>query len=143
MRILGLDVGSKTIGVAVSDPFGWTAQGVEIIQINERKNDFGLGRLQELIDYYQVDSVVIGLPRNMDGTESNRSQLSRSFGEKFEETFTIPVSYQDERLTTKQAERMLIEEGDVSRKKRKAVIDKLAAILILQNYLDSHVGNEE
>lgn len=139
MRILGLDVGSKTIGVAVSDPFGWTAQGLEIIAINEKKDNFGVSRLQEIIDEYKVEKVVIGLPRNMNGTESDRSALSREFGEKFEQAFSLPVIFQDERLTTKQAERMLIEEGDVSRKKRKTVIDKLAAVLILQNYLDSHI----
>ncbi len=136
MRILGLDVGSKTIGVAVSDPFGWTAQGLEIIKINEKKDEFGLTELETIVDEYQIEKCVIGLPKNMDGSLGERAEKSIAFGEKFEETFNIPVIYQDERWSTREATRMLIEEGDVSRKRRKTVIDKLAAVLILQNYLD-------
>lgn len=135
-RILGLDVGTKTIGVAVSDPFGWTAQGLEIIQINEAKEEFGIERLGEIIAEYEVEKVVIGLPKNMDGTLGERAKASENYGELVIETFSLPVEYEDERLTTVQANRMMIEEGDVSRKKRKKVIDKLAAMMILQNYLD-------
>ena len=135
-RILGLDVGSKTVGVAVSDPFGWTAQGLEIIRINEAKEDFGLDRLGEIIDEYEVESVVVGLPKNMDGTIGERAEASLAYGELVIEQFNLPVEYEDERLTTAQANRMMIEEGDVSRRKRKKVIDKIAAMMILQNYLD-------
>ncbi|MDO4680272.1 MAG: Holliday junction resolvase RuvX [Aerococcus sp.] len=136
MRTMGLDVGSKTVGVAVSDPLGWTAQGVEIIPINEAKEVFGLERLGELIQEYQVNKIVIGLPKNMNNTEGPRAEASRHYGELVTEQFDIMVDFQDERLTTVQAERMLIERADVSRNKRKKVIDKLAAVLILQNYLD-------
>ncbi len=135
-RILGLDVGSKTVGVAVSDPFGWTAQGLEIIQINEAKEQFGLERLGEIIDEYEASAIVVGLPKNMDGTIGDRAIASQNYGELIIEKFALPVIYQDERLTTAQANRMMIEEGDVSRKKRKQVIDKLAAMMILQSYLD-------
>lgn len=135
-RILGLDVGTKTVGVAVSDPFGWTAQGLEIIQINEAKEEFGFERLGEIIQEYEVEKVVIGLPKNMDGTHGERAEASESYGDLVIETFDLPVEYEDERLTTVQANRMMIEEGDVSRKNRKKVIDKLAAMMILQNYLD-------
>ncbi len=135
-RILGLDVGSKTVGVAVSDPFGWTAQGLEIIRINEAKENFGIDRLGEIIDEYEVDRVVIGLPKNMDGTIGERAEASLAYGDLVIEQFNLPVEYEDERLTTAQANRMMIEEGDVSRRKRKKVIDKIAAMMILQNYLD-------
>lgn len=135
-RILGLDVGSKTVGVAVSDPFGWTAQGIEIISINEAKEEFGLTRLSEIISQYEVSKVVIGLPKNMDGTIGERAEASMRYGELVTEHFALPVEYEDERLTTAQANRMMIEEGDVSRRKRKKVIDKVAAMMILQNYLD-------
>lgn len=118
-RILGLDVGTKTVGVAVSDPFGWTAQGLEIIQINEAKEEFGIERLGEIIAEYEVEKVVIGLPKNMDGTLGERAKASENYGELVIETFSLPVEYEDERLTTVQANRMMIEEGDVSRKKRK------------------------
>ncbi|HEL0567813.1 TPA: Holliday junction resolvase RuvX [Streptococcus equi subsp. zooepidemicus] len=136
MRIMGLDVGSKTVGVAISDPLGFTAQGLEIIRINEDKQDFGFDRLAELVKQYQVDRFVIGLPKNMNNTSGPRVEASKVYGDKIEELFHIPVSYQDERLTTVEAERMLIEQADISRGKRKKVIDKLAAQLILQNYLD-------
>ena len=127
MRVMGLDVGSKTVGVAISDPLGFTAQGVEIIKIDEEAEEFGFDRLGEL---------VVGLPKNMNNTEGPRVEASKAYGYKIKEIFGIPVDYQDERLTTVQAERMLVEQADISRGKRKKVIDKLAAQLILQNYLD-------
>ena len=136
MRVMGLDVGSKTVGVAISDPLGFTAQGVEIIKINEEAKEFGFDRLGELVKEYQVDKFVVGLPKNMNNTEGPRVEASKAYGDKIKEIFTLPVDYQDERLTTVQAERMLVEQADVSRGKRKKVIDKLAAQLILQNYLD-------
>lgn len=133
---MGLDVGSKTVGVAISDPLGFTAQGLEIIPIDEEKNSFGFERLFELVKQYQVDKFVVGLPKNMNNTSGPRVEASQAYGKKIEDLFHIPVVYQDERLTTVQAERMLIEQADISRGKRKKVIDKLAAQLILQNYLD-------
>ena len=136
MRVMGLDVGSKTVGVAISDPLGFTAQGVEIIKINEEAKEFGFDRLGELVKEYQVDKFVVGLPKNMNNTEGPRVESSKAYGDKIKEIFNLPVDYQDERLTTVQAERMLVEQADVSRDKRKKVIDKLAAQLILQNYLD-------
>ncbi len=141
MRIMGLDVGSKTVGVAVSDLFGWTAQGIETIRINESKREFGFDRLKEIVEEYEVESFVVGLPKNMDGTIGERAEISMEYGKMLEELFDLPVTYQDERLTTMQATRMLIEEGNISRKNRKKVIDKLAAVMILQNYLDQHSKN--
>lgn len=136
MRIMGLDVGSKTVGVAVSDPLGFTAQGIEIIGINEEEEEYGLERLAELISEYKVDKFVVGLPKNMNNSEGPRVEASKFYGDLIKERFGFPVDYQDERLTTVQAERMLVEQADISRGKRKKVIDKLAAQLILQNYLD-------
>ncbi|MCI1902636.1 MAG: Holliday junction resolvase RuvX [Enterococcaceae bacterium] len=138
MRIMGLDVGSKTVGVALSDPFGWTAQGIEIIRIDEAVGEFGFDRLKELVEEYEVDSFVVGLPKNMNNSIGPRAEASLAYGEKLEQLFHLPVYYQDERLTTVQAERMLIQEADTSRNKRKKVIDKLAAMMILQNYLDAN-----
>lgn len=133
---MGLDVGSKTVGVAVSDPLGFTAQGIEIIGINEEEKEYGLDRLAELISEYKVDKFVVGLPKNMNNSEGPRVEASKFYGDLIKERFGFPVDYQDERLTTVQAERMLVEQADISREKRKKVIDKLAAQLILQNYLD-------
>ncbi|MBF0818161.1 Holliday junction resolvase RuvX [Streptococcus acidominimus] len=136
MRIMGLDVGSKTVGVAISDPLGFTAQGLEIIPIDEEKGEFGFDRLTELVQQYKVDTFVVGLPKNMNNTSGPRVEASQAYGDRLAELYGLPVKYQDERLTTVAAERMLIEQADVSRGKRKKVIDKLAAQLILQNYLD-------
>lgn len=133
---MGLDVGSKTVGVAVSDLLGWTAQGVEIIRINEAQQEFGLKRLKELVDQYQVERFIVGLPKNMNNTVGERAQKSQAYGELIHQKFKLPVDYMDERLTTIQAERMLVEEADLSRKKRHQVIDELAAVMILQTYLD-------
>ncbi|MDT2614649.1 Holliday junction resolvase RuvX [Enterococcus dongliensis] len=141
MRVMGLDVGSKTVGIAVSDPFGWTAQGVEIIRIDEAKGEFGFERLGELIKEYKVTKFVVGLPKNMNNSIGPRAEASLAYGEKIQELYDLPVEFQDERLTTVQAERMLVEQADVSRSKRKKVIDKLAAVMILQNYLD-RAGNK-
>ncbi|XBG72358.1 Holliday junction resolvase RuvX [Enterococcus cecorum] len=136
MRIMGLDVGSKTVGVAVSDLMGRTAQGVEIIRIDEEKEEFGLERLAELVKEYEVEKFVVGLPKNMNNTIGPRALASQAYGKMIAEKFQLPVDYQDERLTTVRAERMLIQEANTSRAKRKKVIDKLATVMILQNYLD-------
>ena len=119
MRIMGLDVGSKTVGVAISDPLGFTAQGLEIIQIDEEKGEFGFDRLSELVKEYRVDRFVVGLPKNMNNTSGPRVEASQAYGKRLEELFNLPVEYQDERLTTVAAERMLIEQADISRNKRK------------------------
>ncbi|MDR2277543.1 MAG: Holliday junction resolvase RuvX [Vagococcus sp.] len=136
MRKMGLDVGSKTVGVAVSDPLGWTAQGIEIIRIDEAEGVFGIERVAELVKEYQVTEFVVGLPKNMNNSIGPRAEASMAYGKLLEDEFGLPVSYQDERLTTVQAERMLVEQANTSRAKRKKVIDKVAAVMILQNYLD-------
>lgn len=136
MRIMGLDVGSRTVGIAVSDPMGWTAQGIEIIRINEDEGQFGFDRVKELIAEYEISRFVVGLPKNMNNSIGPRAEASMAYGKQLEELFELPVDYQDERLTTVQAERMLVEQANTSRAKRKKVIDKVAAVMILQNYLD-------
>lgn len=135
MRIMGLDVGSKTVGVAVSDELGWTAQGLKTLKIDEEKLQFGFDEIGEIIKEYQVEQVVIGLPKNMNGTIGPRGEASQDYAAGIEKRFSLPVVLWDERLTTMAAERVLLE-ADVSRKKRKKVIDKMAAVLILQGYLD-------
>ena len=136
MRILGLDFGSKTIGVAVCDPFGWTAQGLEIIRREEENNlKKSIARISELCREYAVESIVLGLPKNMNNTEGERVEKTKAFGEMLERRTGLPVHYWDERLTTVAAEQILMESG-VRRENRKAVIDKVAAGLILQGYLD-------
>ncbi|ANU12856.1 Holliday junction resolvase RuvX [Planococcus halocryophilus] len=135
MRIIGLDVGSKTIGVAISDPMGWTAQGIETIKINEAIEEFGMQRLGELIKQYEVTEAVVGYPKNMNNSIGPRAEASERFAALLKEAYNIPVVLWDERLTTSAAEKMLIS-ADVSRKNRKKVIDKMAAVMILQGYLD-------
>ena len=133
MRIMGLDVGSQTIGVAVSDLFGWTAQGLETIRHTTREKDFI--RLRELTDKYKVEEFVIGMPLNMNGTKGMRAERTEEFAIELAAAFPdIPYHFWDERLTTVMAEKQLIA-ADVSRKKRKKVIDKMAAVAILQGYL--------
>lgn len=134
MRKMGLDVGEKTIGVAISDELGWTAQGLETIRREGKKKDFA--RIEELIKKFDIGEIIIGLPRNMDGTIGMRGQMCQSFAEEIQKRFQIPVKLWDERFTTVSAERVLLS-ADVSRKKRKQVIDKIAAVFILQNYLDA------
>lgn len=136
MRTMGLDVGSKTVGVAVSDELGWTAQGLKTLKINEEKNEFGFDEVGEIIKEYDVGLVVVGFPKNMNGTIGPRGQASQQYASEIENRFTLPTVLWDERLTTMAAERVLLE-ADVSRKKRKKVIDKMAAMMILQGYLDS------
>ncbi|MFY4774829.1 Holliday junction resolvase RuvX [Metabacillus sp. RGM 3146] len=136
MRILGLDYGTKTVGVAVSDLLGWTAQGLETIKIDEENGEFGLTRLSEILKNEEVEKIVVGLPKNMNGTIGPRGEACQRYAEMLKESFELPVVLWDERLTTIAAERMLIE-ADVSRKKRRKVIDKMAAVMILQGFLDS------
>lgn len=133
-RLLGLDVGDKTIGVAVSDELGWTAQGLDTIKRQSKEKD--LARLKEWIAKYQIGAIVVGLPKNMNGTIGPRAEMCQSFAQFLQERTSLPVHMWDERLTTMAAERMLIS-ADVSRQKRKNVIDKMAATLILQGYMDA------
>jgi RNAse H-fold protein YqgF len=138
LRILGLDYGDKTVGVAVSDPFGWTAQGVEIIKRNsENEYKQSLGRLEELIKEYEVDTIVLGYPLNLNGTVSERCKKTEAYKERIERRFTgIPVILWDERLSTVAAANFLMEAG-LNNGQRKGVIDKMAAVYILQGYLNS------
>lgn len=133
-RVLGIDLGDVRIGVAVSDPLGMTAQGVEVIRRRSQEDD--LKRLGELIRQYEVGKIVLGFPKNMNGTVGPRGEAAREFAGLLEKTFSLPVILWDERLSTLAAERTLIE-ADVRRDKRKRVVDKMAAGIILQNYLDS------
>ncbi|GKV54373.1 putative pre-16S rRNA nuclease [Sporosarcina sp. NCCP-2222] len=136
MRTMGLDVGSKTVGVAISDALGWTAQGIETVKIDENAGQFGVERIKKLVTEYDVDAFVVGYPKNMNNSVGPRGEASEKYAEMLKEEFGLPVVLWDERLTTMAAERMLID-ADVSRKKRKDVIDKMAAVMILQGYLDS------
>ncbi|MEA5084428.1 MAG: Holliday junction resolvase RuvX [Lachnospiraceae bacterium] len=138
MRILGLDYGDKTVGVAVSDPFGWTAQGLEIIKRNsENEYKQSLGRLAELIKEYEVDTIVLGYPLNLDGSVSERCKKTEAYKERIERRFVgIPVVLWDERLSTVAAANFLMEAG-LNNGQRKGVIDKMAAVYILQGYLNS------
>ena len=143
MRILGLDYGSKTVGVAVSDPLGFTAQGVEIIsRKSENKMRQTLARIEELIAQYQVEEIVLGLPKNMNNTLGDRAEKSLELKETLERRTGLPVVMWDERLTTAEAERTLMETG-VRRENRKQYLDQMAAVLILQGYLDRMNMNKD
>lgn len=136
-RCMGLDIGNKTIGVAVSDMLKITAQGLTTIKRESLEKDFEA--LLKIIKDYNVDTVVSGMPKNMNGTIGPQGEIVKTFMEKFSKKIDlekIKIEFWDERLTTVAAQRCLIE-ADVSRKKRKQVVDKLAAVLILQGYLDS------
>lgn len=138
MRILGLDLGDKTVGVAVSDPFGWTAQGLEIIRRNNpTEHKQSLGRLAQIIDEYSVETIVLGYPKNLDNSEGVRCEKTKVYKEYLEKRFqNIPVVLWDERFSTVAANNSMIEAG-LNHEKRKSVIDKMAAVHILQGYLDS------
>ena len=143
MRILGLDYGSKTVGVAVSDPLGFTAQGVEIIRRkSENKMRQTLARLEELIAQYQVEEIVLGLPKNMNNTLGDRAEKSLELKETLERRTGLPVVMWDERLTTVSANRVLMETG-VRRENRKEHVDEIAAVFILQGYLDYLANKNE
>lgn len=136
MRIMGLDFGSKTVGVAVSDSLLLTAQGLEIIRRKEEnKLRQTLARIEELIVEYEVGEIVLGLPKNMNATEGERVRLTGEFKEKLERRTGLPVHLWDERLTTVSADRIMIEAG-IRRENRKEYVDRIAASLILQGYLD-------
>lgn len=134
MRVLGLDLGEKTIGVAVSDPLGFTAQGVKTINRKGKKTD--IEELKQICQEYQVDTIVLGLPKNMNGTIGPQGEKVISYGEFIKENIGLPLKLWDERLTTVAAHKAMLE-ADLSRAKRKKIVDKLAATYILQGYLDS------
>lgn len=137
MRIMGLDYGSKTVGVAVSDALGLTAQAVETIQRKEEnKLRKTLARIEALIQEYGAERIVLGFPKNMNNTIGDRAEKSLAFQEMLERRTGLPVIMWDERLTTVEAERTLMESG-VRRENRKQYVDQIAAVFILQGYLDS------
>lgn len=137
MRIMGLDYGSKTVGVAISDPLGITAQAVETIwRKDENKLRKTCARIEALIAEYEVESIVLGLPKHMNNDVGERAQKALEFGEMLKRRTGLEVIMWDERLTTVEAERTLIE-NKVRREDRKQYIDKIAAVFILQGYLDS------
>lgn len=136
MRIMGLDFGSKTVGVAISDGLLLTAQGVEIIRRkDENKLRQTLARIEELIVEYEVEEIVLGLPKHMNGTEGVRVELTNEFKDKLERRTGLPVVMWDERLTTVAADKAMMEAG-IRREHRKEYVDQIAATLILQGYLD-------
>lgn len=142
MRIMGLDFGSKTVGVAISDPLLLTAQGIEIIRRKEEnKLRQTLARIEELITQYEVGEIVLGFPKNMNDTIGERAELSLEFKEKLERRTGLTVTMWDERLTTVAADKAMIEAG-IRREHRKDYVDKIAAVLILQGYLDYLAGGK-
>ncbi|SFJ18154.1 putative holliday junction resolvase [Halobacillus dabanensis] len=136
MKKIGLDVGEKTIGIAISDAFGWTAQGLTTLRWDEQDYETAKNPLKEVIRDHDVSEAVVGFPKNMNGTVGPRGEASQKFAAWLEEEFHLTTHLWDERLTTMAAERVLLD-ADISRKKRKKVIDKMAAVMILQGYLDS------
>lgn len=132
-RIMGLDVGDKTVGVAISDPLLLTAQGLKTIRRESNKKDFK--QIEDIVDEYNITKIVVGMPKNMNNSIGAQGEKVLNFINKLKKRIDIDIIVQDERLTTVAAERILIK-GDVSRRNRKKVIDKVAATYILQAYLD-------
>ena len=133
VRILGLDVGSKTIGVAISDPLGFTAQGLTTIRRTKKEQD--IQEIKKFCDEYDVKVIVIGLPKNMNGTIGPSGEITMALGKLIEEELNVEIKFWDERLTTVAAHKAMIE-ADLSRSKRKKIVDKVASTYILQGYLD-------
>lgn len=143
MRIMGLDFGAKTVGVAVSDPLFITAQGIEIIRRkDENKLRQTLARIEALILEYEVTEIVLGLPKNMNATEGERVEKTKEFADKLSRRTGLPVSFWDERLTTVAADKAMMEAG-IRRENRKEYVDKIAAVFILQGYLDERAMRKE
>lgn len=134
LRTIGLDVGDKTIGIAVSDPSGLIAQGIKTIRRESLDND--VFEIKKIIDAFKVEEIVVGFPKNMNGTIGAQGQKVINFVEYLKKEIDLPIMLWDERLTTVEVNRMLVENADMRRDKRKKVIDKLAATIILQGYLD-------
>ena len=143
MRIMGLDFGSKTVGVAISDALLLTAQGIEIIRRKSpTKLRQTLARIEELIEEYEVEKIVLGYPKNMNNTEGERCEKTKEFKEMLERRTGLEVVLWDERLTTVEADRTMIE-GGIRREDRKQYVDKLAAVFILQGYLDGRAYHKD
>lgn len=138
-RVLGLDVGSRRIGLAISDPLGITAQGLETLQRRNKRTDFAA--LDELIRRYEVKAMVIGLPLRMSGEAGTQSVKMQEFAEELRKRFRLPVHLWDERLTSAEANRLL-RETDLSIEKRAKAVDRMAAVLILQGWMESHGRSE-
>lgn len=136
MRIIGLDVGTKTVGIAISDAMGWTAQGVDTVRFRSEQYDDAVQAVLAHIATLKPERIVIGMPKNMDGSIGHAGERTKMFAALLAEQTELPIVFWDERLSSIQAERMLLE-ADLSRKKRKQVIDKMAAVVILKSYLDS------
>ncbi len=136
-RVLGLDVGSRRIGIAVSDPLGITAQGLDTLQRKNKKHDFAY--LERVIRDYEVKEIIVGLPLRMSGAEGNQSEKMRTFAEDLRKRFKLPVHLWDERLTSAEANRLL-RETELSIEKRGQAVDRMAAILILQGWMDRHAS---
>ncbi len=137
MRVLGLDLGTKTLGIAISDALGITAQGVDVFKFNENDFNKALNHLEEVIKERQVAKIVLGYPKNMNNTIGERAKMCERFKKKLESRFGLEVILEDERMTSIAATKSMIS-GDLSRKKRKTKVDMLAAQLILQAYLDKN-----
>ncbi len=133
-RVLAIDLGDRRVGLALSDPLGLTAQGLPTLESRGEAKD--IEALRALAGEHEVDRIVVGLPRNMDGSEGPRAQKTRAFARRLREALALPVYLWDERLSSAEAERVLIA-ADVSRSKRKGVVDRMAAQLILQGYLEA------
>ena len=134
MRILGLDLGDRTIGVAISDPLGFTAQGITTIR--RKSLQYDIDELKKICKEYNIEKVLLGYPKNMNGTEGPRCEIVKEFAEVIKEQLNLPIQFWDERLSTVAAHRAMLE-ADLSRAKRKKIVDKIAAVYILQGYLDS------
>ena len=142
MRIMGLDYGSKTVGVAVSDPLGLTAQGIEIVRRkSETKLRQTLARIEEIAKEYSVEKIVLGFPKHMNNDIGERAEKSLEFKEMLERRTGLPVVMWDERMTTVEADRTMMETG-IRRENRKEYVDMIAAVLILQGYLD-YLSNQQ
>lgn len=137
-RVLGLDVGSRRIGLAISDPLGITAQGLETLQRQNKRLDFA--QLEQVIREYEVAEIVVGLPLRMTGAEGTQAEKMQAFAEEIRRRFRLPVHLWDERLTSVQANRLL-RETDMSIKRRGQVVDQMAAVLILQSWMDARAGS--
>ncbi|MFQ5842216.1 MAG: Holliday junction resolvase RuvX [Thermodesulfobacteriota bacterium] len=140
MRILGLDVGTKRIGIAISDELGWTAQGIKTI--HRTSGEIDLGEIRNIAREYGVEKIVVGLPTNMNGSLGPQAEMVLGFVQELREILDLPIITWDERLSTAEATKILIR-ADLSRKKRKRKVDMMAAILILQSYLDSLARREK
>lgn len=142
MRFIGLDLGTKTLGIAVSDATGTIASGVTTLRFEENKPESILSELKNIINEYNVKSIVIGLPKNMNNTMGQAVERTRGFVKILSDEFNLPIHEQDERLSSVAANNVLLT-ADVSRKKRKTKVDTIAATIILQNYLDIRKGQEK